>query len=106
MDIVKTQITISLGICLLISGCLSIGYRTDDDSGRIVAEGIYPGVRVNTSTLYTVWTYPVDSESTSYRIFWTPILLVDLPFSAIVDTVCLPYDLLNKKDTEKEPNHH
>ncbi len=64
-------------------------------------EGIYPGVRCNAATLNAVWT-KADPADSGGRLFWTPILVVDLPFSIVADTICLPYDVLKETGTEQE----
>ena len=66
--------------CLLLSlnGCSSVMSHTGAD------QGYYAGTRANVNMM--------KSEDTSWAMM--PLLAVDLPFSAVMDTVLLPYDYL------------
>jgi len=59
-------------------------------------QGYYPGTRADVSM--------ISSDDTSWAM--TPLLIVDLPFSALLDTLLLPYDYyrqdkLNTRDRIK-----
>ncbi|MFI8416010.1 YceK/YidQ family lipoprotein [Serratia sp. NPDC078593] len=66
--------------CLLLatSGCSSIMSHTGPD------QGYYPGTRTSITML--------KDDQTGWVM--KPLVALDLPFSAVVDTVLLPYDYL------------
>lgn len=74
------------GITLLSCGCSSIMTH----SGPY--DGYYPGVRNNADRI---------SEG---EMGWgmTTLLLLDMPFSAVVDTILLPYDMY-RSDKDQRP---
>lgn len=74
-------------LCLSISGCSSVMSRTGSD------QGYYAGTQANMNMM--------KSADTSWAMM--PLLMVDLPFTALMDTALLPYDYLrssNDKATE------
>jgi uncharacterized protein YceK len=77
-------------ICTLVltSGCTSIFFRelTKANGGRM--DITYPSVR-----------YAADSLKHPSKL--TPLILIDLPFSATLDTVMLPFDAANAKRSNK-----
>jgi uncharacterized protein YceK len=82
----RTAFNASLaGLVILLTGCGSIGARW---SGH---REPYAGVKLN---LETIRNYHTEGELIS---------AVDLPFSAIVDTFLLPYDLTGDKPAEEPP---
>ncbi len=75
---------------LSVSGCSSVMSHTGGH------QGYYPGTRADVSM--------ISSDDTSWAM--TPLLIVDLPFSALLDTLLLPYDYyrqdkLNTRDRIK-----
>jgi uncharacterized protein YceK len=75
--------------CLLLSalgatGCSSVMSHTGAD------QGYYPGTRANVNMM--------KNDDTSWGMM--PLLAIDLPFSAVMDTVLLPYDYL-RSDKDK-----
>ncbi|HEI8868810.1 TPA: YceK/YidQ family lipoprotein [Serratia odorifera] len=72
--------------CLLLatSGCSSIMSHTGPD------QGYYPGTRSSVNML--------KDDETGWVM--KPLVALDLPFSAVVDTVLLPYDYL-RADSDK-----
>lgn len=79
MMVLKTCRSAGLVACLSLAGttgCSSIMSHTGPD------QGYYPGTRASASTV-------ADSNSG-----WVmrPLALIDLPFSAVLDTLLLPYD--------------
>jgi len=64
--------------CTLVvtSGCSSVMSHTGGD------EGYYPGTRSDVNM--------IKSDETSWAM--TPLIALDLPFSAVLDTLLLPYD--------------
>jgi len=75
---------LSSGI-LWVSGCSSI---MSHSGGK---EGLYPGTRANTQTL--------SDPQTSWAL--KPLVALDLPFSAVMDTVFLPWDLYRNDNSLK-----
>jgi len=56
-------------------------------------QGYYPGTRADVEMM--------KSDDTSWAM--TPLLLVDLPFSALLDTLLLPYDYFRQgKETTRD----
>ncbi|PVZ83285.1 YceK/YidQ family lipoprotein [Serratia sp. S1B] len=70
------------GLLLLICGCSSMMSHTGGD------QGYYPGTRANIDTM--------KKKDTSWAMM--PLLAIDLPFSAVMDTILLPYDYLRSDD--------
>ena len=73
------------GGILCLSGCSSI---MSHSGGK---EGLYPGTRANAKTL--------SDPETSWAI--KPLAALDLPFSAVMDTVLLPWDMYRHDDSLK-----
>ena len=72
---------------LSISGCSSVMSRTGSD------QGYYAGTQANMNMM--------TSKDTSWVMM--PLLMVDLPLTALMDTALLPYDYLrsgNDKTTD------
>ncbi|MGL4858791.1 MAG: YceK/YidQ family lipoprotein, partial [Enterobacteriaceae bacterium] len=70
---------------ILVSGCASIMSH----SGPY--QGYYPGVRSNAEAL--------QHEQTGWAM--TPLLVLDMPLSAVADTLLLPYDAY-RSDKEQQ----
>jgi len=79
-----TALVLSGGI-LCLSGCSSI---MSHSGGK---EGLYPGTRANTQAL--------GDPETSWAL--KPLVALDLPFSAVMDTVLLPWDMYRKDNSLK-----
>lgn len=60
----------------LTGGCSSVMTHTGPD------QGYYSGTRANIDVLH--------SDDTSWAM--TPLVILDMPFSAVMDTLLLPYD--------------
>jgi uncharacterized protein YceK len=71
----------------LLSGCAAIESRNIDGGGRP-----YIGTRTDA---YHV-SHPAEADTMGEPIFCA----FDLPFSMVIDTVCLPYDVIEKKKTK------
>ena len=71
-------------VVILLTGCGSIGARWQGNREP------YAGVKLN---MDTVKNYHTEGELIS---------AIDLPFSAILDTFLLPYDLSGDKEEEEE----
>lgn len=78
------SLVLSGGIFCLC-GCSSI---MSHSGGK---EGLYPGTRANTQAL--------SDPETSWAI--KPLVALDLPFSAVMDTVLLPWDLYKNDNSLK-----
>uniref|UniRef100_UPI0036DEA669 YceK/YidQ family lipoprotein n=1 Tax=Photorhabdus sp. RM322S TaxID=3342825 RepID=UPI0036DEA669 len=74
---------VTLG-CLLISGCTSIMTH----SGPI--RGYYSGAQTNIEML--------KDDDTGWVM--KPLLAIDLPFSALLDTLLLPYDYIKSDEDQ------
>ncbi|WP_160622853.1 YceK/YidQ family lipoprotein [Mixta intestinalis] len=66
------------------SGCSSMMSHTG------ASQGYYPGTRASADML--------TDENSSWAI--KPLALIDLPFSAVLDTVLLPWDYLRADDCQ------
>lgn len=74
-----STLVISSGL-LFLTGCSSM---MSHSGGK---EGLYPGTKASAATL-------VDDDTS-----WTikPLVALDLPFTAVLDTVLLPWDMFRK----------
>lgn len=83
----------SIAMVLMLSGCVSTMYRVGNE-----IEKPYQATRDVWSDCVCVWwkhpTMPGELMASAYikltYLFW----VVDCPCEAVVDTVCLPYDLI------------
>ncbi|MGC6389381.1 YceK/YidQ family lipoprotein [Ewingella sp. S1.OA.A_B6] len=80
---------------LSTSGCSSVMTHTGGH------QGYYPGSRADVTM--------ITSDDTSWAM--TPLLIIDLPFSALLDTLLLPYDYYrqgnqNTRDRIKASEEH
>ncbi|CFR14615.1 YceK/YidQ family lipoprotein [Yersinia kristensenii] len=73
---------------LLSSGCSSIMTHTSS------SQGYYSGTSANVAML--------KDDNTGWAL--RPLLAVDLPFSAVMDTLLLPYDYLRSDSEDKMAN--
>lgn len=77
--------------CMLLAtnGCSSVMSHTGPN------QGYYPGTRASMSML--------KDDNTSWAMM--PLVALDLPFSAVMDTVLLPYDYMRSgsDDTTDSP---
>jgi uncharacterized protein YceK len=92
----KRHTFISYGLLLLpglLSGCAAISARIDDVGGG----GPYIGVRGDGYAL----AHPGESGDP----LLVPFCILDLPFSFVVDTLCLPYDLVEAGKAKKFDPH-
>ncbi|MAY36809.1 MAG: hypothetical protein CMN84_11985 [Spongiibacteraceae bacterium] len=73
-----------------LSGCATYVYRTDGG-----AEGVYPAVKTD----FNMMDYVLNAHGGSPASIAIPaviLLAIDVPVSAVIDTVLLPYDVLKK----------
>ena len=85
-------------LVILISGCSSVRSRTEmaTDDWKV-----YPGVRRDFSDLDDAFAGKIKGPD------WTPAMVVpilvgDIPFSTVVDTAALPYDLYRVEQNTDE----
>jgi len=94
----------SVGVVLLVaaSGCTSLRCRCQDSGkdnqgwdGLVFSEKyVYPGVEGDFQGIAAPWVEPTKSDpQRGAAVLGVFYCLFDLPFSLVVDTVCLPYDL-------------
>ena len=88
-------LVLTLSLLLCITGCASIDYRSCDYH-RL--PGIYPGVRYGIRGMgggIFMWHGP--------EWVYATMSILDLPLSFALDTICLPYDVINnwEEDAEK-----
>jgi len=74
---------------LYLTGCASIDYRTGRPAYH-VSPGTYPGVRNDIAQLSRGGS---DSMGMVPGWVYNTVAIIDLPFSFILDTLCLPYDI-------------
>lgn len=81
------------GMCLILAlsgtGCATYGVRFDDSTQP--TKRPYPATRVDCETVSFLCT------EFDFGFFISLPVIVDLPFSLVSDTVCLPYDLITMK---------
>ena len=80
-------ITIVLSLSLL-SGCSSVRSRIDTPESHWT---VYPGIQRDGSDLVTTVEGKLNPAWTGILV--GPVLVLDLPFSLVLDTLALPYDL-------------
>ncbi|WP_213991253.1 YceK/YidQ family lipoprotein [Sodalis sp. dw_96] len=82
----KTTLLFLTASCALMggTGCSSVMTHTGPN------QGYYPGTRASLAVL--------EDDDTSWSMI--PFAAVDLPFSAVLDTMLLPYDYL-RRDSDK-----
>lgn len=73
-----------------VSGCSSVMSHTGPD------QGYYPGTRASLRV--------IQDKDTSWAM--VPLAAVDLPFSAVLDTLLLPYDYLRKGSDKSADSPH
>ncbi|XBS69748.1 YceK/YidQ family lipoprotein [Acerihabitans sp. KWT182] len=78
----KNTLLFLTATCTLLGGigCSSVMTHTGPN------QGYYPGTRASLEVL--------EDDDTSWSM--VPFAAIDLPFSAVLDTVLLPYDYLNR----------
>lgn len=85
-----------------ISGCSSIGVRSDSREG-FFSSGIYPGVHSDFDHFGPYAQKELgDWGGETGKILINLFLILDLPFSFILDTVCLPPDIYERSKYNKE----
>lgn len=72
------KVTVASCVLLATSGCSSVMSHTGPN------QGYYPGTRASVDML--------KDRKTSWAML--PLVALDLPFSAVMDTVLLPYDYM------------
>jgi len=105
-----------IGSVMLGTGCTSISTRATKPDG-ITPRYLYPGVECDIDVI--TWPFVEQDHRCVTGILLWPIggslCVIDLPFSFVVDTVCLPYDgvmmtyggrnrMGEKKNTVNEPD--
>ena len=72
---------------LILGGCAAVGSKENNGAGKL-----YAGVCEDSYYL----THPSKADYPALQ----PLNILDLPFSFVVDTVCLPYDLSKPAGTK------
>jgi uncharacterized protein YceK len=78
---------------VLLSGCAAIESRNIDGGGR-------PYIGTRTDAYHVA--HPAEGDTLGEPIFCA----VDLPFSFVIDTICLPYDWIERSEAKKFDPHH
>ena len=84
----KTAVPLFIVLAIALSGCSSIRSRSDMPPEKWT---VFPGVQQDGSDM-------IGTLSGQVQPLWTsalvgPVLLADVPFSLVTDTLALPYDL-------------
>jgi uncharacterized protein YceK len=98
-EAMKTNIEKCIAVVLLslfTVGCSSIRARTDIPNAHWT---VYPGVRQDVKELGEIFSSQ-RRGSVWIKGLVTTILVVDLPFSAVFDTLAIPYDLYHMETPE------
>jgi len=102
--LLKTGVLVSLALAL--SSCATVATRPTGNMGRIYDKGtIYPAVQFDAmmiGCLGGIWqTGDCDNASWPMRLIGlcvvTPLFIVDLPVSAVVDTIMLPIEIKDRR---------
>lgn len=95
-----------LACVITATGCASLSVRTGSIQGK-EAEGLYAGTRADGALAATFAKGLFDREIWPFMVFISPVAiplcLGDGALSAVVDTVCLPFDLTHKPDPHPKP---
>jgi uncharacterized protein YceK len=83
----KNTIILFITGCLLLLTCSCSSIMTHTSS----SQGYYSGTKANVAML--------KDDNTGWAL--RPLLAVDLPFSAVMDTLFLPYDYLRSDSEDK-----
>lgn len=92
MTILKSVLSafvLAAGIIIALSGCSSVMTRTGGD------QGYYSGTRAGINML--------EDDHTSWAMM--PLVAIDIPFSAALDTLLLPYDYYHSDDKPEKSLH-
>jgi uncharacterized protein YceK len=93
-------ITVVLSLSLL-SGCSSVRSRIDTPESRWT---VYPGIQRDGNDLITTVEGKLNPAWTGVLV--GPVLVLDIPFSLVLDTLALPYDLyVISEPAEKFPSN-
>jgi uncharacterized protein YceK len=90
---IKTMTYLVLA-AMVCAGCASIGTRRSISARRPQPKYVYPGVQVDAAWIASPFDERVHTDAL-YAGFAYPLFfvgLIDLPLSAALDTLCLPYD--------------
>jgi uncharacterized protein YceK len=90
-----------LVLVLCLYGCSSLSYRASSDKrypGEPVSSGPYPSVRGSVKEIRSSNSDLAAAENVDP--FADFILLLDIPFSFVMDTIFLPYDFRQKDNIE------
>ncbi|UVC29422.1 YceK/YidQ family lipoprotein [Pantoea sp. SOD02] len=92
MNMMKRFPLTAVLICstFVTSGCSSVMSHTG------ASQGYYPGTRASAEM--------IADDNTSWAI--KPLALIDLPFSAVMDTVLLPWDYFRSDDDKSKDSIH
>jgi len=81
-------------LALICAGCASIATRRAVSTTQPMPKHVYPGVQVDAMWMAAVFDERVNTDALyagfAYPFFFVGV--VDLPFSAALDTILLPYD--------------
>lgn len=102
----KTKLSLLLiaTLALAATGCASFAARSEKPVKRTV---YYPGVYRDVDTIQKITgeskkpvEKPKDEDakpaSSKYALIWLPVPIIDIPFSLVWDTLCLPFDYYNR----------
>ncbi len=94
----KTAIPLLILLAIALSGCSSIRSRSDMPPEKWT---VFPGIQQDGSDM-------IGTLSGQVQPLWTsalvgPVLLADVPFSLVTDTLALPYDLYAMGDHGAAP---
>ena len=96
-NLIATRTLLAI-MALAIAGCSSIRSRYDTPEENWT---VYPGVQRDGSDMIGTFEGKVTPVWTSALV--APVLLADVPFSLVTDTLALPYDLyeISQKNQQK-----
>ena len=83
-----TARTLLVVLVVTLTGCSSIRSRYDTSAENWT---VYPGIQRDGTDMVGTLSGEVKPEWTSALV--APVLLADVPFSLVTDTLILPYDL-------------
>lgn len=98
---------------IFFSGCATVITRTDISGSK--SKGLYPATRADVTGTYHYCRNELDlfgawrgagtqrHPSILEKAVWIVFATIDFPISLVTDTVCLPWDIAEKRRTKAAP---
>jgi len=84
------RLPITVIVLVMLAGCGTIGRFDEDNEERLVQRNVYPAVQIDFTLLSGVGRGGMFAD---LALMLSPLVILDIPISFIVDTIMLPYDI-------------